>query len=550
MGNHAFSSLNRTATVNEMEHDHFDVLVIGGGITGSGIALDAVTRGLKVALIDRGDFASGTSSRSGKLIHGGLKYLQKFDFSVVRETGQERAIVYNNARHLVYPINMTFPIIKKESYNLPALKVGLTLYDRLAAVDKSERHRIYNKRKALQQEPLFNPKTVKGSGIYVEYRTDDSRLTLAAAKTAAEKGGSILNYAEMTDVLKNDENVIKGAVARDHVDDRTFTIKAAHVVNAAGPWVDNVRRKNRPITGRYMVLAKGIHIVFDFKSLPVTSSIYFQHKGRMIAVIPKGDKTFVGSTETIYDGNMHDIHVNRSEVNYLLGCLKDTFPSLELTINEVTSSWAGIRPLIGTDNDAPSELSRHDEIFVSDSGLITIAGGKLTGYRKMAERVMQSIEKRTKQKPTSSNTDHIKLSGGRFSSENDLTELIDQLHEQYSHLRLTRDIIQEFVLRYGTNTETLLKQITDYDDLFDDDELRNIAAEVRYTVEHEMVSTLPDFYDRRTSYLLFDLDKVKRTIDTATEEMKATLQWDYQTVKKQTSDMHYLIDKALTFVND
>ncbi|SFB00254.1 glycerol-3-phosphate dehydrogenase [Lentibacillus halodurans] len=547
MGSRIFSSLNRASIVNELENDYFDVLVIGGGITGNGIALDAATRGLKIALIERKDFASGTSSRSGKLIHGGLKYLQKFDFPVVKETGRERAIVYNNARHLVYPINMNFPIIKKESYNLATLKAGLTLYDRLAGVRKEERHKIYSKRKTLKHEPLFNPKTIKGSGIYVEYRTDDSRLTLEAAKTAAEKGASILNYAEMTDFLQDEHNQVKGVVARDHVDERTFTIKAAHIVNAAGPWVDKVRQKDRPINGKYMVHAKGIHIVFSYQSLPVASSIYFQHKGRMIAVIPKDDKTYVGSTETIYNENMDDIHVHKSEVNYLLGCLHDIFPSLDLSIDDVTSSWAGIRPLIGKDDDAPSELSRHDEIFESDSGLITIAGGKLTGYRKMAERVLQYIEKRDNQKPTSSNTDHVKLSGGHFASEQDLAALVNQLHEQYSHLQLTKNVINEFVLRYGTNTEELLKQIMDYDDRFDDDELRNIAAEIRYTVEHEMAATLADFYDRRTSYLLFDLDKVKRTMNTATNEMKAALQWDEQTTKKQTAHIQYLTEKALTF---
>ncbi|HLS09111.1 glycerol-3-phosphate dehydrogenase/oxidase, partial [Lentibacillus sp.] len=343
---------------------------------------------------------------------------------------------------------------------------------------------------------------------------------------------------------------VKGVVARDHVDGRTFTINATHVVNAAGPWVDKVRQKDRPITGKYMVHAKGVHIVFDYESLPVTSSIYFQHKGRMIAVIPKGDRTYVGSTETIYKADMDDIHVNTSEVKYLLGCLHDMFPSLNLSIHDVTSSWAGIRPLIGKDGDAPSELSRHDEIFESDTGLITIAGGKLTGYRKMAERVMQYIEKRDDQKPTASNTDRVKLTGGNFASEQDLEALIDQLHEQYSHLRLSRQAIEEYVLRYGTNTEMLLKEIAEYDDYFDDDEERNIAAEVRYTVEHEMVATLADFYDRRTSYLLFDLDKVKRTVNAATDEMKEALQWDAATTKKQTAKIKYLIEKALAFVED
>lgn len=547
MGNSTFSSTIRSTAITEMEKEHFDVLVIGGGITGSGIALDAATRGLNVALIERKDFASGTSSRSGKLIHGGLKYLQKLDFPVVRETGQERTIVYNNARHLVYPINMNFPIVKKESYNLATLKAGLTVYDRLAGVEKPERHKLYTKRQTLKREPLFNPKTVKGSGIYVEYRTDDSRLTMEAAKTAAEKSASILNYAEMTDVLKDENNRIKGVVARDHIGEQSFTVQATHVVNAAGPWVDKVREKDRPVTGKYMVLAKGIHIVFDYDKLPVASSTYFQHNGRMIAVIPRGDKTFVGSTESLYHDNMDDIHVKRAEADYLLDCLHAIFPSLDLSVDDVTSSWAGVRPLIGKDGDKPSELSRHDEIFESDSGLITIAGGKLTGYRKMAERVMQYIEKREKQKPTPSNTDRVKFSGGNFTSKKDMTMLIDQLHEQYSHLRLTKEIIQAYVTRYGSNTEKLLKIIKDFDDLYNDDEQRNVAAEARYAVEHEMAASLADFYDRRTSYLLFDLDKVKRTMETAADEMQSALEWDFETRQKQVGNMEYLIEKALTF---
>jgi glycerol-3-phosphate dehydrogenase len=542
-----FSALQKAETIKNMEKEHFDVLVIGGGITGSGIALDAVTRGLKVALIERYDFASGTSSRSGKLIHGGLKYLQNFDLPVVKETGRERDIVYNNALHLVYPIKMNFPLIKKESYNLVTLKAGLTLYDRLAQVKKEERHTIYSKKKTLKNEPLFNKKTVQGSGMYVEYRTDDSRLTMEVAKTAHEKGAAVLNYTEMTDFLKDEKNRLKGVVARDHVNDATFTIHADHIVNAAGPWVDKVRKKDRPVKGKYMVLAKGIHIVFDYQSLPVSSPIYFQHKGRMIAVIPIGERTFVGSTESLYKQDMDDIHVNESEVNYLLGCLHDMFPSVNLGIKDIVSSWAGIRPLIGEEGKSPAELSRHDEIFESDTGLITIAGGKLTGYRKMAERVLQYIEKKEKKKAVPSQTEKVKLSGGRFDSSEELYELAAQLQGLYAHLHLPDQTVTDYVLRYGSNTEKLLKIMSHEDFAEMDSEKRTILAEVRYSVENEMVSSLADFYDRRTSYLLFDPDKVNRTLDDVAEEMAALWQWDNEKMQEEKRNMNYLMRKALTF---
>ncbi|SEP77723.1 glycerol-3-phosphate dehydrogenase [Virgibacillus subterraneus] len=548
MSTKTFSALDRNSTIKQMENEHFDLLVIGGGITGSGIVLDAVNRGLKVGLIERNDFASGTSSRSGKLIHGGLKYLQKLDFNVIKEIGSERDIVYNNARHLVYPIKMNFPLIKRESYNLLTLKAGLSLYDRLAGVKKDERHTIYGKKKTLQYEPLFNEKTVTGSGAYVEYRTDDSRLTLEVAKTASEKGATVLNYAEMTDFLQDENNHVKGVIAKDLIQGQNIRVTATHVVNAAGPWVDEVRKKDRPITGKYMVLAKGIHIVFDHQSLPVKSSIYFQHKGRMIAVIPRGNRTYVGSTESIYKQDMDDIHVKSSEVDYLIDCLHAIFPSLDLGKNDVVSSWAGIRPLIGEDGNSPSELSRHDEIFESDTGLITIAGGKLTGYRKMAERVLQHIEKKDSSIKSKKTTDQLKLSGGHFNSQEAITAHVPYLHGKFKHLNLSIDEVNDYVFRYGSNTENLLKLIDRYDDRFEDKELRNIAAEVRYTVEHEMAASLADFYDRRTSYLLFDLDKVIRTLTIVAEEMAQLLEWTEARTADEIEKMNYEIKKALTFV--
>ncbi|MBC5638033.1 glycerol-3-phosphate dehydrogenase/oxidase [Ornithinibacillus sp. BX22] len=542
----SFSTQNRKTIITKMEQELFDVIVIGGGITGSGIALDAISRGLNVALIERKDFASGTSSRSGKLIHGGLKYLQNFDFPVVKETGSEREIVYNNALHLVYPIKMNFPLIKNESYNLLTLKAGLTLYDRLAGVKKEERHRIYGKKKTLQNEPLFNPNTVKGSGVYVEYRTDDSRLTMEVAKTAAEKGAQVLNYAEMTEFLKNEENIVKGIVVKDHIESKTFTIYGKHIVNAAGPWVDVVRKKDRPVTGKYMVLAKGIHIVFNRKSLPVNSSIYFQHKGRMIAVIPIGNRTYVGSTESTYKEDMDDIHVNLTEVHYLLGCLKDMFPNLTLSVSDVISSWAGIRPLIGQEGKSPAELSRHDEIFESDTGLITIAGGKLTGYRKMAERVMQYIEKKEKKDVTPSKTDTIKLSGSQFNNQQELESYAEKLTGYYHDIHLDKEDILNLVYRYGSNTDLVLQSISSYKQLESKEDMA-ILGELRYTVEHEMVTSLVDFYDRRTSYLLFEPQKVTSSLDLVSDELAKLLSWTPEKKQEEKRQLYYAISKTHSF---
>ncbi|MGY4689579.1 glycerol-3-phosphate dehydrogenase/oxidase [Salibacterium sp. K-3] len=545
---HTFSTLHRDALRRELTEQPFDMIVIGGGITGSGIALDAAARGLKTALIERKDFASGTSSRSGKLIHGGLKYLKNYEFSIVREVGRERDIVYRNARHLVYPIQMLFPLIKGEAFNPFTLKIGLTVYDSLAGVKKEERHELHSRKNTLQKEPLFNDKTVTGSGEYVEYRTDDSRLTMETAKTAAETGACVLNYAELEGFTFSGNEQINGVTVRDHVTGEDFAVAGRMVVNAGGPWVDEVRKKDQPVTGKHMVHAKGIHLVFPQEILPVNSSIYFQHHGRMIAVIPRGDTTYVGSTESLYYDDMDDIHVYESECDYLIGCLHDMFPSLPLTRDDIISSWAGVRPLLGYDDSEPSELSRHDEIFESDTGLITIAGGKLTGYRKMAERVLAYAAEKENLKLSASRTDHIPLSGGHFDSEEQMTEYLHRMSRSYDHLHLSEEELEEYLFRYGSNTEDLLQQIETMNDTYADRSIRNTAAEARYTVTREMTATLEDFYDRRTSYLLFQPEKVKKTLDAVSTEIGNLLKWDPSRLETEKERMHYLLQKTVTFL--
>ncbi|SFP81167.1 glycerol-3-phosphate dehydrogenase/oxidase [Salibacterium halotolerans] len=545
---HIFSTLQRDSMRRLMSEVTFDMIVIGGGITGSGIALDAAARGLKTALIERKDFAFGTSSRSGKLIHGGLKYLKNYEFSIVREVGTERDIVYRNARHLVYPIQMLFPLIQGESFNPFTLKVGLTAYDRLAGVKKEERHQLHSKEQTFQREPLFNKNTVEGSGEYVEYRTDDSRLTMETAKTAAEMDAAVLNYAEVYDFTSDDNNQISGVAVKDELTGETFTVSGTMVVNAAGPWVDEVRKKDEPVSGKHMVHAKGIHLVFSYDTLPVKSSIYFQHNGRMIAVIPKGDTTYVGSTESLYYDDMDDIHVYQSECDYLIGCLHDMFPALTITKDDIISSWAGVRPLIGYDDSEPSELSRHDEIFESDSGLITIAGGKLTGYRKMAERVLNYAAKRHYLKLSPSRTSGIPLSGGHFASAEDITAYCSSLARTYDHLQLSMQEIEEFVFRYGSNAGALLQQMESVNHFYEDPVIRNTVAEAMYTVKQEMAASLEDFYDRRTSYLLFQPKKVTKTLEAVSSAMAKELGWKPVRLEREKERIRYLLQKSVTFL--
>jgi glycerol-3-phosphate dehydrogenase len=383
--------LNRALRNQNLSNTFFDLLIIGGGITGAGIALDASSRGLKVALIEKSDFASGTSSKSTKLIHGGLRYLKQGDFKLVREVGMERAILYKNAPHIVIPEKMLMPFTDKGTFGKTISSIGLWIYDWLAGVPKPERRKILNAKEALQFEPLLEEKGLLGAAMYYEYRTDDARLTLDVLKTAQNYGAIITNYSKTTSfIYKND--LIVGANVFDNITSETFKIHATKVINATGPWVDTIRQTDFKNSETRLKLTKGVHLVVPHQKFPINQSIYFDvPDGRMLFAIPRGKTTYFGTTDTDFHDLLENPLVTNNDVKYLIDSVNQAFPKLNLSNSDIISSWAGLRPLIKKEGKKSTELSRKDEIFISTSGLISIAGGKLTGYRKMAERVVNLI---------------------------------------------------------------------------------------------------------------------------------------------------------------
>ena len=368
-----FSNHNRKEVTSHLSTTTFDLVVIGGGITGAGIALDAASRGLKVALLEKRDFASGTSSKSTKLIHGGLRYLKQFDFWLVKEVGSERAIVHQLAPHLVLPEKMLLPLIENGSYGKWLTSVGLKVYDILAQVTGEDKRQMLEKKEALALEPLLPKKVLKGAGYYAEYRTDDARLTIENIKTAVSKGATALNYAKVTGFLYREDQVAGVAVA-DQLSGATFEINASFVINAAGPWVDELREVNQSKNGKRLHLTKGVHLVFPYEKLPVKQSVYFDiPDGRMMFAIPRGKVTYVGTTDTNFDKDKDHPHTTLADAIYLISAVNNMFPKINLDLEDIVSSWAGLRPLIHEEGKGASELSRKDEIFTSPSGLVSIA---------------------------------------------------------------------------------------------------------------------------------------------------------------------------------
>ncbi|GMA57268.1 hypothetical protein GCM10025858_17710 [Alicyclobacillus sacchari] len=376
----AFSFRNRQDIKRSLASEKLDVLIIGGGITGAGILLDARARGLNAAVVEMQDFAAGTSNRSTKLVHGGLRYLKQFEVGLVAEVGKERAIVYENGPHITTPVWMLLPIIEGGTYGRLATSFGIYVYDKLAGVKRSERRKMLSVDEALAKEPLLRREGLKGAGYYVEYRTDDARLTLEILKAAVDRGAKALNYAKVTKLLYHEGRVV-GASIEDVLTGDTLDVYAEKVVNATGPWVDELRDMDGSKQGKTLHHTKGVHIVVDGGRFPLRNSVYFDvPDGRMIFAIPREGKTYIGTTDTNYHGDLKNPRVTQEDRDYLTACVNAMFPSVRLTDADIESSWAGVRPLIHEEGKDPSEISRKDEVFVSGSGLITIAASsRVTG---------------------------------------------------------------------------------------------------------------------------------------------------------------------------
>jgi glycerol-3-phosphate dehydrogenase len=593
--------MKRVDILENLKTKKYDLLVIGGGITGAGIALDAVLRGLSVALVEKGDFASGTSSKSTKLIHGGLRYLKQMDFALVQEVGTERAVVHNIAPNLVKPEKMLLPLYQGGTYSKFLTSFGLALYDFLAAVKKTERRVMVSSKEALKLEPLLKAERLKGAGLYYEYRTDDARLTIEIIKTAIDKGADCLNYCEVIDFdydnegnlafvkcsdrdAEDDENAeigiaeepLQGTVVgrtgsrlrnskdrsvlvvhedlegdeneEDVAPRQCLFVEADVIVNAAGPWVDILRLKQQSEESlkKRLHLTKGVHLVVKRDKFPITQSVYFDEtiKGRMIFAIPRAGITYFGTTDTNYSGSLDDIKVEDDDVDYLLAAVNGMFPKVQLKKEDIKSSWAGLRPLIHQEGKSPSELSRKDEIFVSGEGLISIAGGKLTGYRKMAERVVDKVMQKLKDKKllkifTKSSTKNLKLNACAFKDEAHLLEFKASLEKFLAvyfpssqsnvagdlELSSSEAYADHLLDNYGLNAYKILDYlknlIIERKDLSRDAAF--VLAELLYTIDYEYVRTTQDFWERRSGYLYFDIDKVREYEDLVAAEILSRL---------------------------
>ncbi len=501
---------NRSEYVEMLQKQTFDVLIIGGGITGAGIALDAANRGMKVALVEMQDFSAGTSSRSTKLIHGGLRYLKNGEIGLVMETGRERAILHRNAPHLVHPEKMLLPLVKKGQLGKTTTRIALWVYDLLAGVKKKDRMRMLNKQQTLELQKGFNESQIVGGALYSEYRTDDSRLTISVLKTATEKGAIALNYMQCVGVQSN-KTGCSSVEVKDLRTNARHEIAAKKIVNATGPWVDELRKMDGPLGNKHLHLTKGIHLVVSGQHLKINQSCYVEiDDGRMIFAIPREGKVYVGTTDTDYIGDKTAPSLEKADLEYLLKAINNIFPEAGLTKSHVVSYWAGLRPLISEHGKNNSEISRKDEIFISENGLISIAGGKLTAYRKMAERVVDLLAKNLHHKRVNT-TKNTQLSGAA-----EIEEIEPTLSRFCAFFENSGFWKNHLWTRYGSNSSRIIEN---YEQIKAEQHLEEnlLIAEYQYCMENESCFGVFDFFSNRNAWLLFHPEKIEPHLESLIE---------------------------------
>ena len=499
----------RARKLEQLRAGAFDLVVIGGGINGAGIARDAAMRGLRVALVEKGDFASGTSSKSSKLIHGGIRYLQMGDLRLVRTACRERDLLRRRlAPHLVQPLAFLFPVYGGDPVGLLALTAGMWLYDVLAVFRNIRRHRMLTRRRALAIEPNLRAEGLRGAALYYDCFTDDARLTLETVLAAEEEGAVVINYLEMQDFVKEGGRVI-GAHLRDRLGGSELEVRAHRVVNATGPWADRVRRLDDPAAKPCLRLTKGVHVVVARERVGNVQAVVLHspRDQRVLFAIPWGAHSIIGTTDTDFAGEPDETAADETDVEYLLEAANWSFPAAKLSAADVVSNYAGLRALVasGTEEEEnPSALSREEEIFQSPSGLITLAGGKLTTYRSVAAEIVQLVTKQLGAAPRSrlrSSATAVKpLPGGRAADPAGMARELAS-NDGYG---LTPEQISHLVARYGSRTPEIVRLLRD------NSELRqmlvrgmpDIWAEAAFAVQNEMAVRPEDILFRRTHLAL------------------------------------------------
>ncbi len=550
------SATARTQNLTSFAQDSFDVLVIGGGVTGAGVALDAVSRGYRVALVEKADFASGTSSKSTKLVHGGIRYLPNFDFSLVHEALVERRLLLQNAPFLVRPIGFVLPIYEGDRHpvGMPfttpggiglsrLLDIGLWLYDILAGRHNIRRHRHLSRDEVLRLAPSLVPEGLKEGFIYYDAQTNDARLTVALLRTAARYGAAIANYAQVTSFIQ-EQGQVRGAHVRDTLTGREIALRARHVVNATGIYAEQVERLTEDTPQVHIEPSKGTHLILAREDLPIGDDAIVlpeTEDKRLLFVVPWESRIIFGTTDT-GTGDLDHPTATQEDIHYLLKYVNRYF-SVSLGEENIVSTYAGYRPLVKTRNaNAPTaKLSRSHTVISGPTGLVTVTGGKLTTYRRMAEETVDLLGKRDGTRAIHP-TRILPLQGSAA-----WPVVQRDLQREGAHYGLSAETIGHLGYSYGAESYTILRILSTDESMAQRliDELPYIRAEVLYACREEMALTPYDVLARRTSIILEDRQRGLGIVEEVAALMAQELGWNAQEQQRQVQAYRTLVENQL-----
>jgi glycerol-3-phosphate dehydrogenase len=532
----AANEISRHAQLSRLRHESFDLAVIGGGINGAAIARDAAMRGLRVALVDRGDFAGETSSRSSKLIHGGLRYLPQGQLRLVHSALRERErLRHHTAPHLVHPIRFLFPCYRGREPGRFSLWAGLVLYDLLARVPSAERHRRLAADATRDIEPLLSAAGLTGGAMYYDGWGDDARLTLENAIDAAIHGAAIANYVAVEGISRVGSQIAAAAV-RDLLGREAFELRARHFVNATGPWLDDVRRMDEPGAAPSVRLTKGVHLVIKAARLPLRNSIVLSDDAaRIVFVMPRDGWVTIGTTDTDFDGDRDRLSADDVEIDYLLDVVNVAMPAASISPDVVAYSFAGLRALpIGDRDRAPSKVPREEIAIESASGLLSIAGGKLTTHREIAQKIVDDVMRRLGRPSGRCPTLDTPLPGAR---KRDVMRGIDaRLADPVTPL--PHDVASLLASRYGSRASMVAAVIAERPELA----ARIVAgcpalrAEVVHAIRTEMATSVSDFLVRRTAMVWRDPASAIAAAPEVARMMGIELGWSDERVASELTD--------------
>lgn len=520
----------RAQNISRMNQEFFDLLVIGGGITGAGVAREASSRKMNVAQVEAHDFSSGTSSRSSKLIHGGLRYLENFEFKLVFEALSERKILFEIAPHLVHPMQFMIPIFKDSRVTFLMMGLGMWLYDLLSLFQAPEIHRRLCSKDTRSAQKEIKTTNLIGSYIYYDAYMDDDRLTIETIRSAANFGAAVGNYLRVQGVKKLDDHYLVDVL--DLIDNVQIQIRCKQIVSCTGPWTDIFGSKLNKNWQPLLRPTKGIHIILPKKKLPLNQAIVMgaEKSSRIIFGIPRGEYVIVGTTDTDFTGNPGDVRSDRADIDYLIDVLKSYFPNSSVTVNDILSSYSGVRPLVKDNSDTPGKTSREHLIFKDRLGITHVTGGKYTTYRKMAESAVKDLiqdlpyEKRYE-----------------FKNSRTLEPINDLVTEQnYREFKSQKTNPEELKLaeRYGPEALTILNSNPQYSLL---------QKEVAFHIDYTLCLEIFDFYIRRSDLFLYHRDHGLSKFQEIAQVFKDKLDFNSEQITKNLESLTSYIKHEMSW---